>query len=128
MKAEKRSSLFQELELWSPSPSSARFKGARSSLSSFWLPFEGQRVSVTVIASEKAPVEDTGDADERLPSEPLYGPDESVILEDLGRIPVTPRHLTTYKAHIVDIVVSRHVCTRRMLRIDLWRSNRTILG
>jgi len=65
--------------------------------------FEGQKVSVTVIHPETTASAEAGEAKEPLPPEPLFGPEEPVILEDLGRIRMPPRHVTTFKARFLDI-------------------------
>lgn len=56
-------------------------------------------MSVTVLDAQSKP----GEANEQSPQEPLFGPDEPVVLEDLGRIRVPPRNATTLRARIVDV-------------------------
>jgi hypothetical protein len=65
--------------------------------------FEGHKVSVTVIPPETPVSGEASAARENPPPEPLVEPEESIILEDLGRIRLPRREVTTIRLEIVDV-------------------------
>jgi hypothetical protein len=65
--------------------------------------FEGEKVSVTLIAQAATSLAESSEAKDCPPPEQPFNPEEPVILEDIGRVRMPPQDVRTLKARIIDV-------------------------
>jgi hypothetical protein len=65
--------------------------------------FEGEKVSVTVLDTETSPSAETGELNEKTLPDPRIGSEEPILLEDLCRIQMPRRNVTTVHLRITDV-------------------------